>query len=968
MTSPLFTFLNAHRVVKGDPRYSNWNITGINKHVDVGSYIVEDHEYDTFLSLAHTHIFGPRPKACSLLERHRDDGPGLIDLDFRYEGGGPLVRRFVENDIRNFVVEYAATMIYFSKIEDLTADLEFYVSKKPLPETEKGQHKDGVHIQCPYLITSPKYQYAIRGSLLSRDVISRVFGATGVCNPAEDCYDVSVIHRNNWFLYGACKPDKAQYSITSVFKISIESIRESFDAGNPTDMKDLVEIVNQIMVESDIPTNKLEIMKMLSIRYQSHTANTPTIRPTRAGEWEELMIAWGSGKAKSDKTQHIIKNTIEFNDHDAEENASEHDKRTNSDEDSVRVTSAFTIDDIKLAYRLCNECLNAERRAGEYHDWINLAICLKNISNTDDSFRVWVNITRAVDNTHKKAHFTDAELRAKWSLVRVDSSKKLSMGSLQHWAEEDNPDKRRAILSETYTDWIINVAKNTHVSIAEFVCRMYRYEFRCCLGSRKGHYEWYQFQSGSHSWKHLRSPTEVRARLSSRIKDEYIEAWRKLGRKSNELHNSAPDGVESIEKRRDLLRGIERNLEMAAFKDCVLRECQEKFYDDEFIGRLNSDPYLVAVNNGVLELNYYENENMTGRPHVRFRDGRPDDNVSFLMGDIESISYVPYNPDAPEQRDLKEFFAKIYPDPVLREYVITLLSSCLEGSNREQRFYVMQGVGSNGKSMIEMLMEMTFGDYGTSLSTTVFTRKRPDSNSANPDIITIQKRRYIHTGEPDDNEKINTAIMKQYSGGDRIAARGLFSDQEKFSIMGKIFMSCNDLPPVSKMDNGTWRRLRVIPHISVFKDPGDASINPDKHIYEKDLHLENKLKHWRTAFLSLLVHYYETHYLEHGLREPDCVVSASNKYKEENDLFNKFFNDNFVRDPCAGPILVRELRGIIRDWKRAEGGRASDLKENIIFERMKEACGAGSNDKEFWGIRIADDIHEDISGGIVRHS
>jgi len=464
----------------------------------------------------------------------------------------------------------------------------------------------------------------------------------------------------------------------------------------------------------------------------------------------------------------------------------------------------------------------------------------------------------------------------------------------------------------------------------------------------------------------------LRSRLSSRIKDEYIEAWRKLGKKANELDKAAPDAIKHIEERRKLLREIERNLEMSSFKDSVLRECQEKFYDDEFIGRLNSDPYLLGIANGVLELNYYENESHSGRPHVRFRDGRPDDNISFLMGrcdpDMDEIFYTPYNPDSQEQRDIAEFFQKIYPDPVLREYVLTLLSSCLEGANREQKFYVMQGVGSNGKSMIEMLMELTFGDYGTSLSTTVFTRKRPDSNAANPDIITIRKRRYIHTGEPDDNEKINTSIMKQYSGGDRIAARGLFSDQEKFSIMGKIFMSCNDLPPVSKMDNGTWRRLRVIPHTSVFKDPGDPAINPEKHIYEKDLHLESKLKHWRTSFFSLLVHYYENYYLAHGLREPECVTSASNKYKEENDLFNKFFNDNFVHDPSAGPLLLREIRGIFRDWKRAEGGRANELKEIIIFERMKEVCGAGSSDKEFWGIRVSDDIHEDLSGAVISGS
>lgn len=984
--SSLRSFLDSHRIKDG----TDWNLTGMGKQ-DTGKYKVDDDEYDAFLSLLNQHIFGSTPRASSLLERHREIGPPLVDLDLRYEMGGPLVRRFTDTNVRDFIAEYAASMIYLSEVEKLETDLVFYHLEKPAPETDKSAHKDGVHIQCPTLTLPPKYQYGVRGFLLSRDIIPRIFGPTGVSNPAEDCYDVSVISRNNWFFYGACKPDKAQYKVAKVWRVSIKDIRivlcngcsrreESDDPcictthGSPTDFHELTEIIKDLMTSEDSTMDTLDTMKTLSIR-RSHATVTPLpIRAIRASEWEELMIHWGSGKAKLERAGPVLR----LADVDAVGGGAGSDGAGGfggagfggDTEETRRVTSSYSASDIALAYRYCKEVINAERRVGEYQDWVNLAICLKNISNTEESFKVWCEVTRRAGPSHKKSLYSETELRVKWNLIRIDTSRKLGMGSMQRWAHEDNPDKRRGILSESHSTWIINFGKDTHVNVASFVCKMYGDEFRCSVGSRKGAFEWYMFSDGSSAWKHMRTNTELRARLSGYVKNEYVAAGSELSR----LHN-APENIdntaerERLDDKRKKLFTIERQLEMSSFKDNVMRECQEKFYDEEFINKLNANPYTVGVSNGVLELRHYEDETCAGKPRVVFRAGLPDDNISFLMGrcdpDLEPIQYVPYDPANLQIRELHAFFERIYPDPVLRKYMLTLLASCLEGTNKEQRFYVMQGVGSNGKSMIEILMELTFGDYGTSMSTTVFTRKRPDSGAANPDLVTVKCRRYIHMGEPDDNEKINTSIMKQYSGGDRIQGRALFSDQEKFTIMGKIFMSCNDLPAVSKMDNGTWRRLRVIPHVSVFKDPGDAAIDPSKNIYEKDLDLENKLRHWRTAFLSMLVYYYETEYLVNGLKEPECVNAASNKYKEENDMFMSFFVECFAKEAGAGPVQAKEVKIIFREWRRSQG-KLCELKEHQVLERMKLVCGSGSTEKEFWGIHILDET-EDISGGLIRH-
>ena len=212
----LTSFLNERRVEPG----GEWNLTGM-AAFDKGRYLVADEEYEEFLSVFHNHVFGRSPRASSLLEKHKEAGPPLIDFDARYEMGGPLVRRFTPDHVRDFIAHYIAAMVYFSKVEGLDTDLEFYHLEKPSPETDRSHHKDGVHIQCPSLATLPRYQYCIRGFLLGKGVIGKVFGSTGFSNAPEDFYDVSVIHKNNWFLYGACKPDKAYYTSAAVYSATM---------------------------------------------------------------------------------------------------------------------------------------------------------------------------------------------------------------------------------------------------------------------------------------------------------------------------------------------------------------------------------------------------------------------------------------------------------------------------------------------------------------------------------------------------------------------------------------------------------------------------------------------------------------------------------------------------------------------------------------------------------------------------
>jgi P4 family phage/plasmid primase-like protien len=639
-----------------------------------------------------------------------------------------------------------------------------------------------------------------------------------------------------------------------------------------------------------------------------------------------------------------------------------------ADEDDETVVSIIgdnpglythTQEDIKLAYRLVRECLDPEKRCGDYNDWINLGICLKNIANNPESFAVWCEITRKVDKKHKKASYSDAQFNAKWNLLKLsDRDKPLKMGSLHYWAKEDNLDMYNSILGESIIDWIVHFASDTHVSVAKLVKRLYQHEFRCSSVGKRGGSEWYMFVG--HSWVPLKKNVILRERLGEEVRNYYIKADQHLGTliiKSTETEKAV------YESKRKLILNIEKKLEDTHFRDNVMKECESKYYDEKFIERLNMNPRLVGCSNGVLELRHYETDDMSDTPKVLFRPGRPDDCISFQAGkmhDLDPIPYIEYNPANPNiyHRAILDFYEKVYPDKELREYVLTLDACCLEGENKEQKFYFETGSGGNGKSIKQELKRNTLGDYAANVEPTVLTRKRPDSSAANPDLIVLKGVRYIYSGEPEIGEKINAARMKQLSGDDVVGARALHSDQDKLKIMGRIFMACNDLPPITSLDGGTWRRVRVIPHISKFVEH-DKPINPEEHIYHRDYSLSDKFKtpEMRLAYLGILVYYYENYYLKYGLIEPDCVKSASETYKHENDIFAAFVEETLIREAGAGPTRFVDIMTRFTTWKKTMPG-ASELKKSQILERLKAIAAKGSSDKEFYGIRFKD-IEED---------
>jgi P4 family phage/plasmid primase-like protien len=933
VSHPLLAFLEPRQIRAGAgtgaPKPS---MTGMGRHFP-GKWYVSDEDYPQFLDHLHDYLFVKDRRPLNLVEQRLPGGisPLLVDLDFRYSPEGALKRHFTKEHIKRFTTMYAETL---AELYQLTDPIRFFVTLRPLPYEETKSNypgkilKDGLHIECPDCVLTTEMQQIVRLAMLEKKAVETCFGDTAYINSETDIYDLSVIRNAGWFYFGESKASVPPYSLAHIWM---------YEDGQPLEEGDPAEYTPR------------ELMELLSIRYAKE--ETPLeVKPVAQEKVEKYKAVLHRPAAAATPAEPAAPLPL------AVMPAAGAAATGISDSWSY---SGYSNDEILLARRLALECLSTSR-ADNFTEWMEVGWCLHNIDSSEEMFNTWMEFSA---KSPKFSANNTERLRMDWvtNWRRPEMSSSLKMGSLHHWARADSPEKYKAIIEDDIINYIIYKIDVTPTHIARLMRRLYGDMYKYAVIGRKT--EWYEFKENT--WRRLAQGIEIRNRISIDITELNDKARARIRRPMFEATAEKDEMTKIIEEQRmKRLINLEKQLYATAFKENVMKEAAGLFYEDDFMEKLNCDPYLIGTANGVIELHHDTGKRIGQGPSQEpvyttlARHGRAEDHVSFQVGrqapDLDAIVYLPYDPRTvacdPIHAEIDDFFSKVFPDADLRAYMWRLLASCLEGANKEQCYYIWVGVGGNGKSKLVELMRMTLGDYVTSLQATALTRKRPDAGSANPEIIAIRNKRFIYLQEPDEKEPLNTSRMKQFSGEDMVEARGLFEDQTRFKVAGKLHMMCNRLPPIQSMDRGTWRRIRVIPFVSKFVEPDSKEIDPAKNIYPRDDYLDAKMLRWRSAFLSKLVWVYENEYLRAGLSpNPAIVMQASEQYKESFDSFSKF-KSAVIRAGGAAvgeEATFQELYRAYGAW-HSDNGAGAKIGQTEFAKRLEETFGEPEGKKKIY--------------------
>ncbi len=922
LESPLGLFLDSHRVnEKGDVSFTGMGTVK-------GKFFVSNDEYPHFLDLLHDYLFQQNKRALNLVEQRRTDlfTPLLIDLDFKYSGGQRLQRQFELSHIHSFIENYVENITHFYTL-NTEKPLRFFITLRPAPYEEKKTNtlnrfiKDGVHIECPDLVLNSEHQQVLRHRSIELANLTNSFKNTGFINSEKEIFDEAIVKKNGWFFYGESKPDIPAYNLASIYTYDPKS--KSF-------------------YEEDIHDyGTRQLLEILSIRYNLTVESVPFNEDSQS-EWKD-RLDYCTGKRTQPINETVAPIEIPII---AVTNNNVHEQLEKDKRDIIK--------------RLVLECLSADRASG-YQSWIEVGWCLHNIDPSEEMFQTWMDFSQ---KSHKASENNINGLLRDWNRgwSRSQYEKCFTSRSLHMWAKEDNPQKYKEIMKNSFINFVEREVDATHTHIARLMKRMYENTYCASVDSKK--VDWYYFTGIC--WKKLPQGIELRNKLTSDVVQVIADTKAKLRERIME----EPDDQKSSwhKERLKVLHKVEGSLYTSGFKDSVMKDCIGLFYDEEFSQKLNANEYLIGFNNGVLDLHAVRtNQAGNNEYYVNFRKAEPTDYVTFMAGryptkNCDAIDYIEYDPNDPDQapihREIDDFMEKVFPRPELRKYMWRKLASCLEGANKEQTYETWIGVGGNGKSKLVDLMSMALGDYSTSLQATAMTRKRPDAGNANPDIMAIRNKRFIYMAEPDEREPLNTSRMKQFTGEDDVEARGLFEEQSKFKITGKIFMLCNAFPAINTMDRGTWRRVRAVPFESKFVDPNVEDVNPSQNVYPRDNQLDAKMRKWRTFFMSRLVHIYRTEYLPNGLGlVPAIVTQESNKYQESFDSVAKFMNAR-IREVQKGgyEANIKEIFRVYKNWYESIGGGVGKkLSQNELYNRLCDKCGTPSDKKTFKAIRLFED-------------
>lgn len=224
-------------------------------------------------------------------------------------------------------------------------------------------------------------------------------------------------------------------------------------------------------------------------------------------------------------------------------------------------------------------------------------------------------------------------------------------------------------------------------------------------------------------------------------------------------------------------------------------------------------------------------------------------------------------------------------DQELIDYVQQIVGLASIGKVYVEALIISYGEGRNGKSTFWNTISRVLGTYSGSMSADALTVgcKR----NVKPEMAELKGKRLIIAAELEEGMRLNTSVIKQLCSTDEVMAEKKYKDPFKYVPSHTLVLYTNHLPRVGANDEGTWRRLIVIPFNAKIEGKSDIKNYTDYLVQNAGPYVLSWIIEGAQKVIAN----------DFKLKLPTCVVNAIKHYRANNDWLGAFLDECCELDP-----------------------------------------------------------------------
>jgi len=262
------------------------------------------------------------------------------------------------------------------------------------------------------------------------------------------------------------------------------------------------------------------------------------------------------------------------------------------------------------------------------------------------------------------------------------------------------------------------------------------------------------------------------------------------------------------------------------------------------------------------------------------------------------------------------------------KYLQKILGYCLSGDISARVYFILYGIGANGKSMILNLMNKILKEQYQAVSKCVFINNNTGKTGGS-EVLQLKDCRCATFSETEANDSLNEAIIKMISGNDAITARGLYKDPVTFIPQCKLMLCTNFKPDFNANDRANVDRVRLVPFNARFIE-NPKKVNEFLRIDSVDKVIEQK---YMNEFFSWCVDGAIEYYKNKKFNPTGEMLEAQNEYIKEQSNITNFIEDTF--DTGDEELFLKsEIKSLYEAWCKENS--LKPLKVSVLYTKFDE--------------------------------